>query len=133
MGRNDIDQLTVTSNFIIKTTKHPFTFNPILVLPIEQNTTTAICTKSVYIQNSEQASGSQQNQQLTFEFNSSSKFKHLPKIIIRMSNHLFSENFEDTFSALGIITVFLPQTSVDATVFQQFVKAWKSEIKNNVR
>lgn len=130
--RNNIDQLTLTNNFIIKTTKHPFTLNPIIVLPIEQNSTTAVCTSSTYVQNSEHSSGSEQNQQLTFEF-ATPKYKHSKKLIIRMSTILFSENFEDSFSTLGIVTVFLPQISVDATVFQQFVKAWREQIEQNAR
>jgi len=128
--RDNIDQLTITNNFILKTTKHPFTFNPMIVLPIEQNSTTAVCTSSTYVQNSDHSSGSEQNQLLTFDFKTP-KFKHSPKMVIRMSTNSFSENFEDSFSVLGIVTVFLPEIAVDATVFQQFLQAWKEQISLN--
>lgn len=128
--RDNIDQLTITNNFILKTTKHPFTFNPMIVLPIEQNSTTAVCTSSIYVQNADHSSGSEQNQLLTFDFKTP-KFKHSPKMVIRMSTNSFSENFEDSFSALGIVVVFLPEIAVDATVFQQFLQAWREQISLN--
>jgi len=128
--RENMEQLILTQNFIIKTSKHPLAFRSILqILPIEQDRTRAVCTDSNYCADQD---SHEQSQFLTFAISTPS-LRQAPDISIRMWVQQYEDNFRNCFDGLGVMVVFLPQVSKDTTLFQQFVEAFRGEISANER